>query len=283
MKPAVIESPAEMQDLARRLRAEGNTLGFVPTMGYLHEGHLSLVRAARGENQIVVLSIFVNPTQFGPNEDLSGYPRDLDADLAAAEREDVEYAFCPQPAAMYPEGELTWVSVDDLTEGLCGASRPTHFRGVTTIVAKLFNLVQPTRAYFGEKDFQQLLVIEQMVRDLDFDVEIVRCPLVREQDGLAMSSRNAYLSQDERQAALVLSRALHLARRRVRDGCRDSVHVRSEVVKLIADEPLAEIDYAELVDSRDLQPIGTIDQHSRLMLAVRLGDTRLIDNGLLIA
>lgn len=281
MKPTVLESPAEMQRLARSLRAAGTTIGFVPTMGFLHEGHLSLARAARRENGVVVLSIFVNPTQFGPAEDFGAYPRDLEADLSAAESAGVDYVFHPQPADMYPSRQLTWVTVEELTDGLCGASRPGHFRGVTTVVAKLLNLVQPMRAYFGEKDFQQLVVIEQMVRELNCDVAVVRCPLVREPDGLAMSSRNAYLSAAERKAALVLYRALQRAQERVRGGCKDPVRLRREVVECLSGEPLAEIEYAEFVDSRDLQPTGAVDEHARLLLAVRLGDTRLIDNALL--
>jgi pantoate--beta-alanine ligase len=270
-----------MQCLARSLRAAGTTVGFVPTMGSLHEGHLSLARAAGRENDVVVVSIFVNPTQFGPAEDFGAYPRDLEADLAVAESADVDYVFHPQPAGMYPTRQLTWVTVDELTDGLCGASRPGHFRGVTTVVAKLFNLVQPTRAYFGEKDFQQLVVIEQMVRELDFDVEIVRCPLIREPDGLALSSRNAYLSDAERKAALALYRSLQRAQERVCGGCKDPVRLRQEVVEFLSGEPLAETEYVEIVDSRDLQAVGGIDEHSRLLLAVRIGDTRLIDNALL--
>lgn len=250
-------------------------------MGYLHEGHRSLLRTARPQNDRVVLSIFVNPTQFGPTEDLDAYPRDLEADLQAAGEESVDYVFAPSERAMYSGNERTFVHVEELTDGLCGVSRPGHFRGVTTVVTKLFHLVQPTRAYFGEKDFQQLVVIEQMVRDLNFGVEIVRCPLVREAEGLALSSRNAYLSPAERRAALVLFRSLQLVRDRVRSGCVDPVHLRREAVRVLHEEPLAEIDYVEIVDSRDLQPAGRIDDHSRLMLAVRVGATRLIDNGVL--
>lgn len=257
-------------------------VGLVPTMGYLHEGHLSLVRTARAECAGVVVSIFVNPTQFGPNEDLASYPRDLDRDLDLLEIEGVDLVWIPTQEIMYPSGFQTWVTVDQLTQRLEGAMRPGHFRGVTTIVAKLFNAVQPDKAYFGQKDAQQAIVIHRMARDLHFPLDIVVCPIVREADGLAMSSRNTYLNPAERQAATVLSRALHAARVAYTSGERDAGLLRQIMTEAITTEPLARLEYVSCVDPRTLQEIeGEFNDQALLSMAVYVGKTRLIDNYLL--
>lgn len=258
--------------------AHRGDLGLVPTMGYLHEGHLSLVRAARTQNEQIAVSIFINPTQFAPNEDLASYPRDEARDLQLLERQGVDAVFAPTPAEMYPEGFRTWVGVEGLTARLEGASRPTHFRGVTTVVIKLLNLVQPTRAYFGRKDAQQLAVVGRLVRDLDVPVEIVGMPIVREADGLAMSSRNVYLSPDERRVAPVLSRSLHLAEELYEAGERDAGLMRARISALIAPELLASIDYVSVADAESLEELTTVDRPALVSLAVRFGRTRLIDN-----
>lgn len=277
----IISDIAAMQQTASRLRREGKTLGVVPTMGYFHEGHLSLMRRARAECDAVIVTLFVNPTQFGPHEDFSSYPRDFERDCQLAEAEGVDILFTPTTEAMYPNGYETYVQVEKLTQPLCGASRPGHFRGVTTIVAKLFNITQPHRAYFGLKDYQQCKVIEKMVKDLNFDITIVPCPIVREPDGLAMSSRNAYLSPEERQAASSLNRSLRHAEEIVRQGERDTRIVCDEVEAMIAAEPLAQIDYVEVVDAETLQPIEKIEQKTLVALAVKIGRARLIDNTVL--
>lgn len=270
-----------MQELARQWRREGKRIGFVPTMGYLHEGHLTLMRRAREENDIVVASIFVNPLQFGVGEDYEEYPRDLDRDAPLAEGAGVDYLFVPSVKEMYPRGYQTFVEVTEVTRGLCGASRPGHFRGVTTVVLKLFNLVKPDRAYFGWKDAQQVQVIRRMVTDLNLDIEIIPVPIVREADGLALSSRNVYLSPPEREAALVLSRSLERARDRVAAGERRPEAIKAEVRAMIEAEPLARIDYVELVDLPDLNPMEELRGQALLALAVRIGKTRLIDNTIL--
>jgi pantoate--beta-alanine ligase len=257
---------------------QSGDLGFVPTMGYLHEGHLSLVRAARAANARVVVSVFVNPAQFAPNEDLASYPHDEARDLQLLGREGVDAVFAPTPAEMYPGGFCTYVSVEGLTTRLEGASRPTHFRGVTTVVLKLLNLVQPARAYFGRKDAQQLAVVRRMVRDLDVPVEIVGMPIMREADGLAMSSRNVYLSPDERRAAPVLHASLGLAEALFAAGERDAGVIRERVTALIAAEPLADIDYVSVADAESLDELARIDRAALVSLAVRFGSTRLIDN-----
>jgi pantoate--beta-alanine ligase len=258
-------------------------VGLVPTMGYLHEGHLSLVRAARRDNAAVAVSIFVNPTQFGPNEDLARYPRDEARDLSLLEAEGVDAVFAPDSVEMYPEGYSTYVSVEGLTQRLEGASRPMHFRGVTTVVAKLFNIVQPDRAYFGRKDAQQLAVIRRMVRDLDMAVEIVAMPIVRESDGLAMSSRNAYLTPDQRTAASVLALSLSLAERMYDDAERAASRIRAAMEELIRREPLAQIDYISIADAETLDELDLVDRNTLVSLAVRFGATRLIDNTVLRA
>jgi pantoate--beta-alanine ligase len=270
----VIETIAGMRE-ARRL-AEG-TVGFVPTMGYLHEGHLSLVRRARQENDLAVVSIFVNPTQFGPGEDLARYPRDIPRDLAMLEPL-TDIVFMPSTAEMYPPGFNSWVNVAGVTEMLEGAARPGHFRGVATVCAKLFNIVQPNRAYFGQKDAQQLAVIQKMVRDLDMPLEVVPCETVREPDGLAMSSRNTYLNIEQRQAAAVLYRALSLARERWRAGERGAAELRRQMTELIKKEPLANIEYISVADANTLKELDKIAGPALVSMAVKIGKTRLIDN-----
>jgi pantoate--beta-alanine ligase len=253
-------------------------IGLVPTMGYLHEGHLSLVRRAAEECASVVVSIFVNPTQFGPSEDLSAYPRDMERDLRLLEPLGVNLVWTPTPEIMYPNGYQTWVEVEALTGSLEGARRPGHFRGVTTIVTKLFNGVQPARAYFGQKDAQQAAVIRQMTRDLNFPLEIVVCPIVREPDGLAMSSRNAYLNPEQRQAATVLFRALNTARDAYESGERDAEKLRTHMRETLAAEPLAETQYVSCADYDTLQELETVSGKALLSMAVFVGKTRLIDN-----
>ena len=266
---------AEMRALRRVMSGD---VGFVPTMGYLHEGHLALVRAARQQDQHVVASIFVNPTQFGPTEDFERYPRNVERDLALLRDERVDAVFLPSVEDMYPPGASTFTDVEGVTELLEGAHRPGHFRGVATVVAKLFNIVQPQRAYFGRKDAQQLVVIRKLVRDLRFDIEIVPVPIVREPDGLAMSSRNAYLAPAERAAALVLSRALGRAEELFAAGERDAERLRAAMRELIAREPLAQVDYVSVADPDTLRDLDRIETSALASLAVRIGKTRLIDN-----
>ena len=261
--------------------AAAGTLGVVPTMGYLHEGHFSLVRASKRDNVRTAVTIFVNPTQFGPNEDLSRYPRDEARDLALLDAEGVDVVFMPPVEEMYPEGFSTYVSVEGLTARLEGASRPTHFRGVTTIVMKLLAITQPERAYFGQKDAQQLAVIRRMVHDLDVPIEIVGLPIVREPDGLALSSRNVYLSPEQRAAALVLSRSLRLAEELVRAGERDADVVRARMREIIEGEPLAAVDHVSVSDAETLEELARIERPALASLAVRFGATRLIDNATL--
>jgi pantoate--beta-alanine ligase len=281
MTVRLIESIAEMQQLALATRAARQRVVLVPTMGYLHEGHASLMRAGRQLGDLLVTSIFVNPTQFGVGEDFSTYPRDLVRDRELVDGSGVDVIFTPTAAAMYPAGSQTYVSVEELTRPLCGASRPGHFRGVTTVVCKLFGIVQPHVALFGKKDFQQLAVIRQMTADLNLPVEIVGMPIVREADGLAMSSRNAYLSPAERQSALCLSRAIAAVRHAYRAGERQAATLQQLAVSFVAAEQAASIDYIELRDSGTLAPTGQADDRTLLALAVKIGRTRLIDNGVL--
>jgi pantoate--beta-alanine ligase len=269
---------AEVRAAADATRADGGRVGFVPTMGYFHEGHRSLMRAARADNDLVVVSLFVNPTQFGPNEDLTRYPRDLDGDAAAATAEGVDVLFVPTVDEVYPDGARTTVHVDGLTEGLCGRSRPTHFDGVTTVVTKLFSIVGPCRAYFGRKDAQQLAVVRRMAADLDLPVEVIGCALVREPDGVAMSSRNAFLSADERAAASVLSRALRNAGEAFLAGTTDGGALRQVVVETIAAEPAVRLDYAEVVDAGTLERVESVTSDTLVAVAAFVGVTRLIDN-----
>ncbi len=257
------------------------SVGLVPTMGYLHEGHLSLVRRARADNDRLAITIFVNPTQFAPNEDFARYPRDEPRDLALLEAEGVDFVFAPAAEQIYPEGFATYVTVDQLSARLEGASRPTHFRGVTTVVAKLLNIVQPHRGYFGQKDAQQLILISRMVRDLNIPTEIVGMPIVRDPDGLALSSRNVYLTPEQREAALVLNRSLRLAESRFAAGERNATRIRNEVHAAISAEPLANIDYVSVADLSTLEELTTIDDSALVSVAVRFGATRLIDNTIL--
>jgi pantoate--beta-alanine ligase len=272
----VTDSISEVRQ-ARRSEI-GLSWGFVPTMGYLHEGHLSLVRAACAGNDRVAVSIYVNPTQFAPSEDLDSYPRALDRDLKLLETEGVDLVFIPQDATMYPPGFQTYVSVEEVSKPLEGASRPTHFRGVTTIVAKLFNIIQPDRAYLGQKDAQQTVVLKQMVKDLNYDLELIVCPTFREEDGLAQSSRNQYLSHKERQGAPVLNRALKAATEAFTNGEHDGEKLRQLMRDIISQEPLATIDYVSAADPRTLVELDEINRDVLLSLAVFFNKTRLIDN-----
>ena len=271
----VVETIDEM----KRLRLElTEPVGFVPTMGYLHEGHLSLVKRARAETATVIASIFVNPTQFGPQEDFKSYPRDTESDLASLEREKTDVVFMPSPAEIYPPQFNSWIEVAKITERLEGASRPTHFKGVTTVVAKLFNIVQPSKAYFGQKDAQQVIVIKKMVADLNMNLEVVTCPTLREPDGLTMSSRNTYLNPEERQAAVVLYQSLTLAQKLYSQGERDAGRIRRQMIELIQKQPLAKIDYVSIADAETLEELDTIKPPALVSLAVKIGKPRLIDN-----
>ncbi|MGD0049848.1 MAG: pantoate--beta-alanine ligase [Bryobacteraceae bacterium] len=274
----IVKTVGEMRVEAEARRCAGKMVGLVPTMGFFHEGHLSLMRRARAEGGMVVVSLFVNPTQFGPGEDLAAYPRDFARDCALARAEGVDLMFAPEAGEMYAGDHATFVNVERLTGNLCGASRPGHFRGVATVVAKLFNACRPQRAYFGLKDYQQVRVIETMIRDLNFPVELVRCPIVREPDGVAMSSRNSYLSADERRAATILRRSLVAAGKRIEQGERNGAAIALQLREAIETEPLASVDYAEVVDATSLAPLGRIDGAALLAVAVRIGRARLIDN-----
>ncbi|GFI32553.1 MAG: pantoate--beta-alanine ligase [Lachnospiraceae bacterium] len=274
----IVTTIEELRSIVKWWRGEGHSVGLVPTMGYLHEGHKSLIEKAVSENGRVVVSDFVNPTQFGANEDLSTYPRDIDRDAALCEAAGADVIFHPAPEEMYAPDSCTFVDMDRLTKGLCGKTRPTHFCGVCTVVSKLFNIVTPDRAYFGQKDAQQLAVIRRMVRDLNFNIVIVGCPIVREQDGLAMSSRNTYLSEKERKAALVLHKSLTVGEELLHAGEKDAEKVKAAILKQIRTEPLARVDYVELVDAENLEPVKKIDGPILAALAVYIGKTRLIDN-----
>ena len=274
----VIRPLAEMTGWSKKLTANGKTIALVPTMGFFHEGHLSLMRMAAAKADVVVVSLFVNAMQFGPQEDLDRYPRDFDRDWQLAEKEGVDVLFAPEGEEMYPAGFNSLVKVDDITKTLCGKQRPGHFEGVTTVVAKLFHIVKPDVAIFGEKDFQQLAVIRKMARDLDWDIEIVGHPIVRDLDGLAMSSRNVYLSPGERQQALSLSRAIEHSRKRVAEGLTDAGRLIDEVTDIIQPSGEVVIDYINIVDSLSLADMNTIDRQSVLAMAVKVGKTRLIDN-----
>jgi pantoate--beta-alanine ligase len=276
-----IESIKEMQGISDSLRSKGDQIGFVPTMGFLHEGHLSLMRKAREESDTLVVSIFVNPTQFGPGEDLEDYPRDLDKDSELCREVGTDILFFPSVEEMYPENFRTIVDVSGLTQVLCGRSRPAHFQGVTTIVAKLFAIVKPHRAYFGLKDYQQYRVISCMAEDLDMDLEVIGLPTVREPDGLAMSSRNKYLSDEERKSALSLSRSLAAADRMVREGITEVKEIETGVREIIESESHTRIDYVEVVDPEELTHLDRINGRALLALAVHVGQARLIDNTLI--
>lgn len=278
MSMQVVETIGEIRKLRQSLV---NAVGLVPTMGYLHEGHLALVKQARGENSVVVVSIYVNPSQFVPGEDFGTYPRDLSRDLKLLEQEKTDVVFVPSDDVMYPPRFSSWVDVGKVTERLEGASRPGHFRGVATVCTKLFNIVQPTRAYFGQKDAQQAIVIKRMVAELNMDLEIVVVPTVRESNGLALSSRNVYLNPDERRAAAVLFEALSLAKQLWQDGEKDGDNIRQQMVWRIQREPLAQIDYVSIADSNTLEELNHVDRPALASLAVRIGKARLIDNVML--
>jgi pantoate--beta-alanine ligase len=277
----VISDITETKTVVAETRAARKTIGLVPTMGALHEGHLSLIRASASECDFTIVSVFVNPTQFGPGEDFEHYPRNLESDAKLAAEAGVDLIFAPPPGAMYPRGYATYVEVERLTEVLCGASRPKHFRGVTTVVTKLFNICKPDVAYFGQKDAQQVAVIKRMTRDLDMDVEIQFLPIVREPDGLAMSSRNKYLSEDERKQATCLYRALKKAKELFASGVVDSGEIINEMTIVVEAEPGAIIDYISIVDADELGPVKQVTGPALVALAVFFGETRLIDNTIL--
>lgn len=274
-----IRIPRIMNETSRRYLLRGKTIGFVPTMGALHEGHLSLVKRAKSENDITVVSIFVNPTQFGPNEDFDKYPRDMEGDMEKLKKEGVDILFMPDTDAMYHKGFSTYITVKGLSDKLCGAFRPGHFTGVATVVCKLFNIVIPTRAYFGQKDFQQTVVIKRMIEDLDMNIEMVICPTVREDNGLAMSSRNAYLGEEERKAAAIIYRTLLCASQAIRSGnCRPQ-DIKKHMNDMLKSEPLiSEIQYAGVYDTNTLDELNEFKKQSLLAVAVKIGSTRLIDN-----
>ena len=274
----IVETMKEVREQVKEWKKQGLSVGLVPTMGYLHEGHKSLIDRAVAENDKVVVSVFVNPMQFGPTEDLESYPRDMERDVALCENAGAALVFHPEPSEMYEDDFSSFVDMNTLTGGLCGKTRPIHFRGVCTVVAKLFNIVTPDRAYFGQKDAQQLAVIRHMVSDLSFGIEIVGCPIIREKDGLAKSSRNTYLSAEERNAALILSQSLKEGKALVEAGEKDAAKIKKVITDKINTEPLAKIDYVEVVNWKTLEPVSTIDAPILTAIAVYIGKTRLIDN-----
>lgn len=274
----IVKTIEEVRSAVKAWKAEGLTVGLVPTMGFLHEGHESLILRAAKENDRVVVSDFVNPTQFGPGEDLESYPRDLNRDAALCENAGASLLFNPEPSEMYAEDACTFVDMRALTGELCGKSRPIHFSGVCTVVSKLFNIVTPDRAYFGQKDAQQLAVIRRMVRDLNFGIEIVGCPIIREADGLAKSSRNTYLNEEERKAALVLSRAVKLGQEMAESGEKSADAIVAAMKKVIEAEPMAKIDYVQAVDAVSVEPVSEMKPPVLVAMAVYIGKTRLIDN-----
>ena len=274
----IVKTIEEVRNITSQWRAEGMSVGLVPTMGFLHEGHKSLIDRAVSENDRVVVSDFVNPTQFGPSEDLEAYPRDINRDAELCEKAGAALIFNPEPSEMYYDDCEAYVNINSLSDELCGKSRPIHFKGVCTVVSKLFNIVKPDRAYFGQKDAQQLAIIKRMVRDLNFDVQIVGCPIIREADGLAKSSRNTYLNEEERKAALILSKAVFLGKKMVEDGETSAAAVKEAMIKKIESEPMAKIDYVEAVDGLSMQPVEEIKAPVLVAMAVYIGKTRLIDN-----
>ncbi len=278
MKVTVTRTPAEVKEVIKEWKKQGYSIGLVPTMGYLHEGHGSLIKKAVEDNDKVMVSVFVNPIQFGPNEDLETYPRDFDADLKMIESLGADMVFHPEPSDMYASDFSTTVSVAGVSENLCGAKRPGHFNGVCTVVTKLFNLSEADRAYFGQKDAQQLAVVRRMVRDLNVNIEIVGCPIIREDDGLAKSSRNTYLSSEERQAATVLNKALIAGKQMVEEGEKSALAVKTRIEDIISKEPHAKIDYVEITDWNSIEPVDIIDGSILCAIAVYIGNTRLIDN-----
>ena len=278
----VVKTIAEVREQVKAWKAEGLRVGLVPTMGFLHEGHQSLIIKAVEENDRVVVSDFVNPTQFGPKEDLASYPRDIERDAKLCEEAGADLIFHPEPAEMYAPDYCTFVDMDGLTKGLCGTTRPTHFRGVCSVVAKLFNIVAPDSAYFGQKDAQQLAVIRRMVRDLNFDIRIVACPIIREEDGLAKSSRNTYLNAEERAAAVVLSRALNKGKALIESGEQSAAKVKDVIMEELCKEPLAKVDYVEVVDADSIEAIKELNGNVLVAIAVYIGKTRLIDNIMIV-
>lgn len=279
----ILRVPRIAQDTCKKHLFRGRSLGFVPTMGALHDGHISLVKRAKTENDVTIVSIFLNPLQFGPSEDLGKYPRDIEEDIKKLREEDIDVLFLPDSNLMYPTGFSTHIDVDDCSEKLCGRFRPGHFRGVATIVAKLFNIINPVRAYFGQKDFQQSVIIKRMARDLNFNIDIVVCPTVREQDGLAMSSRNAYLDDDQRRAACILYRCLSEASESVRSGITSGEKIRELLGEALSAGPLiSQIDYASVYDPETMEELDEIKGDALIACAVRIGSARLIDNILLV-
>lgn len=274
----VVKTVEEVREIVSEWRSQGLTIGLVPTMGFLHEGHQSLIQRSASENDCTVVSVFVNPIQFGPNEDLEAYPRDLNRDMKAVEEAGGDIIFNPEPSEMYPGHFTSFIDTTETTELLCGAVRPIHFRGVCTVVGKLFNIVMPDRAYFGQKDAQQLATVKRFVRDLNFPLDIVACPIIREIDGLAKSSRNTYLNPEERKAALILSQSLKKGKEAIDNGERDSQKVISIIRENLEKEPLARIDYVEVVDFENIQRIARIEGETLVAIAVYIGKTRLIDN-----
>lgn len=275
----VYQNIKELKEALYREKLQKHSIGFVPTMGFFHEGHLSLMKEAKTKTDVVVVSIFVNPTQFGPNEDFEAYPRDLDRDLELCEQVGVDYVFAPDVKEMYPDGYATYVTVEsEMTNKLCGASRPGHFKGVTSVVNKLFNIVMPDFAFFGQKDAQQVAVLEKMVRDLNMNLTIIPCPIVREADGLAMSSRNVYLSPEERRDALVLSQSLELAKSLIDEGERSVEQLLKAMHKKVESAQSAVVDYIEIVDLESLEKLDVLNDRFLIALAIKVGKTRLIDN-----
>jgi len=274
----VIKSIKEMQALSREFRSQGKTTGFVPTMGALHEGHLSLIRRSRMENDVTVVSIFVNPVQFGPKEDFERYPRDIEGDLEKLSPLNVDAVFIPETSEMYPYSFSTFIDVGSIGRVLCGFSRPGHFNGVATVVTKLFNIVMPHNAYFGQKDFQQAVVIKKLVRELNLGIEIIVCSTIREADGLAMSSRNSYLNEEERKKATILYRALKHGEGLIAMGIKDSTRIKEDMKEIIKSKPMVEVEYIEIVEPENLERVERIESTAVICLAARLGTTRLIDN-----
>jgi pantoate--beta-alanine ligase len=277
----IVRITETMQRLAEEIRNGGQRIGLVPTMGFLHEGHLSLIRTLRPQSDVLVVSIFVNPTQFGPGEDLNKYPRDIDRDEQLCRKENVDIIFYPNSGEMYPEPYLTYINVDVLAETMCGKSRPGHFRGVATVVSKLFNIIKPHTAIFGQKDYQQSLVIRQMVRDLNFDINIITAPIVREHDGLALSSRNKYLDREERKNAPLIYKSLQEAQKMVKNGITSPSIISRQIEHVLRKIPYIKIDYIAIVNRQNLQPVEQIDGNTLIALAVYVGKTRLIDNVLI--
>lgn len=274
----VVHQISELKKTIKEKKEKGHSIGFVPTMGFLHEGHLFLLKTARKENDLVVISIFVNPLQFGEGEDLEEYPRDLKKDMELAYEVGCDLIFAPPVQEMYPPGYATFVDVETLTENLCGATRPGHFQGVTTVVTKLFNLVQPDRAYFGQKDAQQALILKKMVKDLNMNLDLIVLPTVREEDGLAMSSRNSYLSSQKRREAAILYRSLQQVQEMIAEGERDAATIKKTITMTIENNASAEIDYIEITDTINIKPLAILEGECLIALAIKFGETRLIDN-----